>query len=69
MAEGAVARSFTPQSLVSTSSAGLLAWVSGQDLDWQYVWRDRQGKDLGSAGEAGSVVMISPDGKRVLGII
>jgi hypothetical protein len=67
VAEGAVARSFTPQSLASTSSAGLLAWVSGQGMNWQYVWRNRQGKDLGSAGEAGSVVMISPDGKRVLG--
>ena len=67
MAEGVVARSFTPQSLASASSAGLLAWVSGQGRNWQYVWRNRQGKDLGSAGEAGSVVMISPDGKRVLG--
>ncbi len=67
VAEGVVARSFTPQSLASTSSAGVLAWVSGQGRNWQYVWRNRQGKDLGSAGEAGSVVMISPDGKRVLG--
>ncbi len=67
VAEGVVARSITPQSLASTSSAGVLAWVSGESLNWQYVWRNRQGKDLGSAGEAGSVVMISPDGKRVLG--
>jgi eukaryotic-like serine/threonine-protein kinase len=67
VAEGVVARSFTPRSLASASSAGLLAWVSGQGRNWQYVWRNRQGKDLGSAGEAGSVAMISPDGKRVLG--
>ncbi len=59
VAGGVVARSFTPQSMVSTSSAGLLAWVSGQGRNWQYVWRNRQGKDLGSAGDAGSVVMIS----------
>ena len=67
VAEGVVARSFTPKSLASTSSAGLLAWVSGEGRNWQYVWRNRQGKDLGSAGEAGSDVRISPDGKRVLG--
>ncbi len=30
VAEGVVARSFTPQSLASSSSAGVLAWVSGQ---------------------------------------
>ena len=54
MAEGVVARSFTPQSLASTSSAGVLACVSGQHRNWQYVWRNRQGKDLGSVGEAGS---------------
>ena len=67
VADGVVARSFTPQSVVSTSSTGLLAWVSGEGRNWQYVWRNRQGKDLGSAGEAGSDVRISPDGKRLLG--
>jgi hypothetical protein len=54
VADGVVARSFTPQSVASTSSTGLLAWVSGEGRNWQYVWRNRQGKDLGSAGEAGS---------------
>jgi eukaryotic-like serine/threonine-protein kinase len=67
VADGVVARSFTPKSLASASSAGLLAWVSGEGRNWQYVWRNRQGKDLGSAGEAGSDVRISPDGKRLLG--
>ena len=37
----------------STSSAGVLAWISGQDRNWQYVWRNREGKDLGASGEAG----------------
>jgi hypothetical protein len=67
VADGVVGRSFTRKSQASASSAGLLAWVSGEGRDWQYVWRNRQGKDLGSAGEAGSDVRISPDGKRVLG--
>jgi Tol biopolymer transport system component len=67
VADGVVGRSFTRKSLASASSTGLLAWVSGEGRNWQYVWRNRQGKDLGSAGEAGSDVRISPDGKRVLG--
>jgi eukaryotic-like serine/threonine-protein kinase len=67
VADGVVGRSFTRKSLASASSAGLLAWVSGEGRNWQYVWRNRQGKDLGSAGEAGSDVRISPDGKRLLG--
>jgi eukaryotic-like serine/threonine-protein kinase len=37
VAEGVVARSFTFQSLASTSSSGLLAWVSVQGRNWQYV--------------------------------
>jgi hypothetical protein len=60
VADGVVARSFTPLSLASTSSAGLLAWVSGEGRNWQYVWRNRQGKDLGSAGEAGYGCSNSP---------
>ena len=67
VAEGVVAQSFAPQSLASASTTGMLAWVSGQGRDWQYIWRDRQGKVLGHAGPGGSVVSISPDGKRVLG--
>lgn len=67
VASGVVSQSFGPAALASASSTGMLAWVSGQDRNWQYVWRDRQGKVLGDAGPGGSVVMISPDGKRVLG--
>ena len=50
-----------------TSSRGLLAYVSGQRAGREYVWRDRAGKRLGAAGEAGAVVSVSPDGKRVVG--
>lgn len=67
VAEGLAAQSFSPPSLVSASGAGVLAWASGEGRDWQLVWRNREGKDLGSAGQGGSVVMISPDGKQVIG--
>ena len=53
--------------LASASSHGVLAYVSGQSSTWQYTWKDRQGKDLGVFGSAGGVVMISPDGKRLVG--
>ncbi len=56
--------------LASSSWNGVLAYVSGEQRHWQYVWRDTQGRDIGSvgdAGDAGGVVMISPDGKRVVG--
>ena len=56
-----------PYWLAATSSQGVLAYVSGQRGSWQYVWRDRQGKNLGAFGEAGGVAMISPDGKRLVG--
>ncbi|HLY40511.1 MAG TPA: protein kinase [Terracidiphilus sp.] len=52
---------------VSSSLNGVLAYVSGQQSQRQYVWRDRQGKSLGIVGEAGGVAMISPDGKQVVG--
>lgn len=67
LADGVVTQSFAPESLASASTTGMLAWVSGQGRDWQCVWRNRQGKVLGAAGEGGSVVNISPDGKRVIG--
>jgi Tol biopolymer transport system component len=51
--------------LLSASSAGVLAYVSGHRGGWQYVWRDRQGKRLGAFPDAGGVAMISPDGKRL----
>ncbi len=50
-----------------TSSRELLAYVSGQRASWQYVWRDRNGRNLGVAGDAGAVAVISPDGKRLVG--
>ena len=53
--------------LASSSYNGVLAYVSGQHSQWQYVWRDRQGRNLGALGDAGGVVMISPDGKRLVG--
>ena len=53
--------------LAASSLNGVLAYVSGQHSHWQYVWRDRQGKKLGALDDAGGVVMISPDGKRLVG--
>ena len=53
--------------LASSSNSGLLAYVSGQRSQWQYVWRDRQGQNLGAFGDAGGVAMISPDGKHLVG--
>jgi hypothetical protein len=53
--------------VASTSGQGVIAWLTGQSSAWQYVWRDRQGKELGAIPNAGTVVMISPDGKRFLG--
>ncbi|UWZ82380.1 protein kinase domain-containing protein [Occallatibacter riparius] len=53
--------------LAAGSTAGVLAYVSGQPTGWQYVWRDREGKNLGSYPNAGAVAMISPDGKKLLG--
>ena len=52
--------------LAATSGQGVLAWVSGQSNDWQYVWRDRQGKRLGAIDGAGSMVSISRDGRRLV---
>jgi serine/threonine protein kinase/roadblock/LC7 domain-containing protein len=52
--------------LATASNQGVLAFVSGQDSDWNVIWRDRQGRNLGSAGDdTGAVVMISPDGKQL----
>ena len=44
-----------------------VAYVTGGRSEWQYVWRDRQGRNLGTFGSAGGVVMISPDGKQIAG--
>ena len=67
VAAGVMAQSFGSKSVASASSTGVLVWAAGQGRDWQSVWRNRQGKVLGNAGPGGSVVMISADGKRVLG--
>jgi len=53
--------------MAAASNQGTLAYVSGQQNGWQYVWRDRQGRKLGAFPNAGAVAMISPDGKRLLG--
>jgi len=53
--------------LTAASNAGVLAYVSGQRADWQYVLRDREGRNLGSYPNAGGVAMISADGKRLVG--
>jgi Tol biopolymer transport system component len=53
--------------LAASSYNGVVAYVSGQLSTWQYVWRDRQGKNLGAIGNAGGTVMISPDGKQLVG--
>lgn len=62
-----IVQGFSPYWLASTSRQGVLAYVSGQSGNRQYVWRDRQGRKLGVLGDAGGVVMISPDGKRLVG--
>jgi Tol biopolymer transport system component len=53
--------------LAASSYNGVVAYVSGGRNQWRYVWRDRQGKNVGVVGDAGGVVMISPDGKRLVG--
>jgi len=53
--------------LAASSINGVVAYVSGQSIRRQYVWRARDGKNLGTFGDAGGVVMISPDGKRFVG--
>ena len=62
-----VAPSGDPAWLAAASGQGVLAYVSGPRARQQYMWRDRQGGYLGSAGRAGAVVSISPDGKRLVG--
>jgi Tol biopolymer transport system component len=53
--------------LASSSWNGVVAYVSGELSQRRYVWRDRAGKELGTIDNAGAVVMISPDGKRLVG--
>ncbi len=56
----------TPATLAS-SRQSVLAYISGPRSGPQYVWRNRAGKYLGTAGRGGGVVSISPDGKRLVG--
>lgn len=53
--------------LAAASNQGVLAYVSGGRGGWEYVWRDRQGRNLGAFPDAGGVAMISPDGKQLVG--
>ena len=62
-----VASSGNPSWLAAASRQAVLAYVSGPRTGQQYVWRDRQGRYLGSAGTAGEQVCISPDGKHLVG--
>jgi len=62
-----IAARVSPYWLAAASNQGTLAYVSGQRGGWQYVWRDRHGRNLGAIGDAGSVVMISADGKQLAG--
>lgn len=62
-----IAEGINSRWLAASSLHGVLAYVSGLPANRQYVWRDRQGKNLGVVGRSGGVVMISPDGKRLVG--
>ena len=53
--------------LAAASRQAVLAYVSGPRTGQDYVWRDRHGRYLGTAGRAGAVVCLSPDGKRLVG--
>src|SRR5476649_1683727 len=67
IAPGVAASGNTFYRLAATSNQGVLAYVSGQRGGREYVWRDRQGRNLGAFPGAGAVAMISPDGKRLVG--
>jgi Tol biopolymer transport system component len=50
-----------------TSSRESLVHLSRKSANWQYVWRDRNGRNLGvAAGDAGPTVVISPDGRQLV---
>ncbi len=52
--------------LGGVSKNGVLAYVSGLRGTAKCVWRDRQGNAIREAGDARSVVEISPDGKQLV---
>ncbi len=62
-----IAMSATLRPLAAASRSGALAWVTGEGSHWQYVWRDRQGRNVGVIPGAGGVVGISSDGTRLVG--
>jgi Tol biopolymer transport system component len=67
IAQQVISRGTTASPLFSASAKqGLLAYVTGARPEAQYAWRDRQGRYLGTAGPAGAVVCISPDGKHLV---
>jgi eukaryotic-like serine/threonine-protein kinase len=51
--------------LFAASESGVLAYVTGEQGDWQFVWRDREGRILGAIPGAGGVAMVSPDGRSL----
>jgi eukaryotic-like serine/threonine-protein kinase len=63
LAQGVAAINDYP--MFAASAGGTVADVTGQQGDWQFVWRDREGRILGSYQNAGGVAMISPDGKKL----
>ncbi len=56
-----------PYWLAAASSQGVLAYVTGQRAGMSTFGGTGRAKDLGSAGTAGGVAMISPDGKQLVG--
>jgi eukaryotic-like serine/threonine-protein kinase len=57
----------TAWGLFSTSTSGVLSYVAARARRFQLNWYDRQGKNLGSLGEAAGYYsfVLSPDGKRL----
>jgi serine/threonine protein kinase len=55
----------------SVSENGVLAYRSGTGRTFRLTWLDRSGKPLGTPGDASQFteVQLSPDGKRLAGII
>ena len=55
----------------SASDTGTLVWQGTWERDYQLVWYDREGKQVGSVEDAAKVAVgqdprISPDGKRIV---
>jgi hypothetical protein len=50
-----IASATRPRWLAAASNQEVLAYVSGQRDGWRYIWRDRQGRSLGTAGASAFV--------------